>query len=164
MAWLIAHPRTTWSLIGLSGAVGGWGIGFSPIFIIFLAIAIGAPFWLWPRIGGRHALYAFITLGLPLCAALSIAYAQSIGCPANGVRVELKKDHPTVGCAEIRANYLAFAVLFGIVGLIGLAGPRIARSWDAGQAEEARLDDEYEAQLEADRDAGQILDPRRPAP
>ena len=147
MGWLLAHPRTTWLLVGLSGALGLVGTAFSAMFLPFLAIGICAPFWLWRRIGGRNAFYALVGLGMPICAALTIAYTQSTGCLKHGGKVELHKNKPSVSCREIKASYLTFAMLFGMVGMLGLSGGRIARNWTAAQAAAQARDDEYETHL-----------------
>lgn len=143
MSWVTAHPRTTWGLVGLLGAIGMLGIAFSVVFVPLFFIAILLPFVLWKHIGGRTVFTALITLGIPVCIALAYAYATSLGCPSSGALVELKKGKRPVGCAEIRANYLIFSVVFGIAAGIGFAGPSLARSWDAAAAEAD--DDEDEA-------------------
>jgi hypothetical protein len=135
-----AHPRTlrgtnsrlphvAWALLGIATVPAAWYAWSLPGGIALFA-AIVAAFVLWHLCGSRGAWMALIVIGVGMSGLLGWQAATGSRCPADGTRVFLKVDKPSVDCAEIRASAATMSAFFGLVALLGVGAPIYARRVD----------------------------------
>lgn len=119
--------HVAWGLLGLVGALGMW-FAWTVAGAIAMFAAIGAAFVLWKLLGSRGSWMALVVLGLGMSGVLGWQAATGARCPKPGTSVYLRLDRPKVNCEQIRTSAGVMAVLFGVIGLVGIAAPIYART------------------------------------
>lgn len=116
-----------WAALGAAAIPALWWAWAIPG-MVAMFVAIGLAFVMWHVLGPRGSWMALVVMGAGMAGLLGWQAATGSRCPAEGTRVFLKENKPSVDCAEIRANAGAMAALFGLVALLGLGAPFYARS------------------------------------
>ena len=108
-----------WAVVGLLMALGGW-FAFAVWGAVLLLGSIGAAFVVAWRFGTAGGWIAMAAGGLALSGVLTWAAVTGARCPKPGEHMVIKPGKPAVVCADIRASNASMAVLFGVVGLMGI--------------------------------------------
>lgn len=124
-------PHVAWLALGAVTVPAAWYAWSVPGGIALFA-AIAAAFALWHVCGSRGSWMALIVIGFGMSGLLGWQAATGSRCPADGTRVFLKLNKPSVDCAEIRASAATMSAFFGLVGLLGVGAPIYARRVERG--------------------------------
>ncbi len=119
-------PHLAWFVLGAVTIPAAWYAWSLPGGIALFA-AIAAAFGLWHVFGARGSWIALIVIGVGMGGLLGWQAATGSRCPADGTRVFLKLNKPSVDCAEIRASAGAMSAFFGLIAIMGIAAPIYAR-------------------------------------
>ncbi len=119
-------PHLAWGVLGALTIPAAWYAWSLPGGAAMFA-AILAAFALWHVVGARGSWVALVVLGVGMSGLLGWQAATGARCPADGTRVFLKVNKPSVDCTEIRASAASMSAFFGLVALLGVGAPLYAR-------------------------------------